>query len=90
MQLKEKVIYSLCVKEIYINNQLNMKNLQTVIKDIQARIESYNKEDTQQLKDRKVLNELKEKRSKKSGSIKANYNMMITIMESDYNLKYGA
>ena len=27
MQLKEKVIYSLCVKEIYINNLKIMKNL---------------------------------------------------------------
>lgn len=67
-----------------------MNNLWNVIKDIKARIETYNKEDTQQLKDRKVLNELKEKRNKKSGSVKANYNMMITILESEYNLKYGA
>ena len=32
LQLKEKVIYSLCVKEIYINNLKIMKTIQTLNK----------------------------------------------------------
>ena len=62
--------------------------MNTVLKDIIARIELYNTNDTQQLKDRKVINEFKIKRNTKRGSIKANYNMMLTILETEYNINY--
>lgn len=60
-----------------------------VIDSIKSDPLTYNKNDTEELKDKKIINRLKEKRNTKSGAIKQQYAEAVSKLEKEYSEKHG-
>jgi hypothetical protein len=65
----------------YLNES---KKVETILKDVIYKIKTFDKPKTKQLRDRMVINKMKEKRNKiKNSKLKTEYQTIIDKLESD-------